>query len=284
MPKRTDINKIIIIGSGPIVIGQACEFDYSGTQACKALRDEGYETVLVNSNPATIMTDPELAERTYIEPLTTEYLEKIIAVEKPQALLSTVGGQTGLNASVALAEAGILEKYGVELIGANYPQAFERAKRLRSVLNAIYLREHSLEVSSLDGAGKREIREYYETLNGITPFVCNRVIALQYGVAAMPVDDRTLAALITNNLIHEDADIEETVSWLGRQVKADEVCDVHARIHAWVSLQPLRTISNPTTKKVPKKTTATSANGKKKTAKKTATKKKATVTKKKKKK
>ncbi len=119
MPKRTDIQKIMIIGSGPIVIGQACEFDYSGTQACKALRDEGYETVLVNSNPATIMTDPELAERTYIEPLTTEYLEKIIAAERPQALLSTVGGQTGLNASVALAEEGILEKYGVELIGAN---------------------------------------------------------------------------------------------------------------------------------------------------------------------
>ena len=119
MPKRDDIRKIMIIGSGPIVIGQACEFDYSGTQACKALRSEGYETVLVNSNPATIMTDPELAERTYIEPLANEYLEKIIAVERPQALLSTVGGQTGLNASVALAEEGILEKYGVELIGAN---------------------------------------------------------------------------------------------------------------------------------------------------------------------
>ena len=119
MPKRDDIRKIMIIGSGPIVIGQACEFDYSGTQACKALRDEGYETVLVNSNPATIMTDPELAERTYIEPLDNEYLEKIIAAERPQALLSTVGGQTGLNAAVALAEEGILEKYGVELIGAN---------------------------------------------------------------------------------------------------------------------------------------------------------------------
>ena len=119
MPKRADIRKIMIIGSGPIVIGQACEFDYSGTQACKALRDEGYETVLVNSNPATIMTDPELAERTYIEPLSSEYLERIIAAERPQALLSTVGGQTGLNASVELAEAGILEKYGVELIGAN---------------------------------------------------------------------------------------------------------------------------------------------------------------------
>src|ERR1700681_4132757 len=119
MPKRTDIKKIMIIGSGPIVIGQGCEFDYSGTQACKALRSEGYQVVLVNSNPATIMTDPEIADRTYIEPLTKEYLEKIIAVERPQALLPTVGGQTGLNLAVELAEGGILEKYGVELIGAS---------------------------------------------------------------------------------------------------------------------------------------------------------------------
>jgi carbamoyl-phosphate synthase large subunit len=118
MPKRTDIHKIMIIGSGPIVIGQACEFDYSGTQACKALRSEGYETVLVNSNPATIMTDPELAERTYIEPLSREFLREIIARERPQALLSTVGGQTGLNLSVELAETGVLDEFGVELIGA----------------------------------------------------------------------------------------------------------------------------------------------------------------------
>src|SRR6202162_5085599 len=118
MPKRTDIKRILIIGSGPIVIGQACEFDYSGTQACKALRSEGYEVVLVNSNPATIMTDPEIANRTYIEPLSKEYLEAIIAAERPDALLPTVGGQTGLNLAVELAEAGILEKYGVKLIGA----------------------------------------------------------------------------------------------------------------------------------------------------------------------
>jgi carbamoyl-phosphate synthase large subunit len=111
MPKRTDIRKILIIGSGPIVIGQACEFDYSGTQACKALRAEGYEVVLVNSNPATIMTDPEIADRTYIEPLSKEYLEATIAAERPDALLPTVGGQTGLNLAVELAEAGILEKY-----------------------------------------------------------------------------------------------------------------------------------------------------------------------------
>ncbi|MEZ4860450.1 MAG: carbamoyl-phosphate synthase large subunit [Caldilineaceae bacterium] len=119
MPKRTDISSILIIGSGPIVIGQACEFDYSGAQACKALRQEGYRVILVNSNPATIMTDPEMADATYVEPLTVDVVEKIIAKERPDALLPTVGGQTGLNLSVALAEAGILDQYDVELIGAN---------------------------------------------------------------------------------------------------------------------------------------------------------------------
>src|SRR6185312_4323001 len=119
MPKRTDIKKIMIIGSGPIVIGQACEFDYSGTQACKALRDEGYEVVLVNSNPATIMTDPATADRTYIEPLTWQIVEKVIAVERPDALLPTLGGQTGLNIAMDLCRHGVLEKYGVEMIAAN---------------------------------------------------------------------------------------------------------------------------------------------------------------------
>src|SRR5271169_3929433 len=118
MPKRKDIHKILIIGSGPIVIGQACEFDYSGAQACKALRAEGYEVVLINSNPATIMTDPELADRTYVEPLSLAYATEVIRKERPDALLSTVGGQTGLNLSVELAEAGVLEEFGVELIGA----------------------------------------------------------------------------------------------------------------------------------------------------------------------
>ncbi len=118
MPKRTDIHKILIIGSGPIVIGQACEFDYSGTQACRALKQEGYEVVLVNSNPATIMTDPGLADRTYVEPLTPEYVEMVIERERPDALLPTMGGQTGLNLAVELAERGVLDKYGVELIGA----------------------------------------------------------------------------------------------------------------------------------------------------------------------
>ena len=118
MPKRTDIEKILIIGSGPIIIGQACEFDYSGTQACKALREEGYKVILVNSNPATIMTDPEVADKTYIEPITPEMIAKIIAKERPQALLPTLGGQTGLNTAVSLAEKGILKEYNVELIGA----------------------------------------------------------------------------------------------------------------------------------------------------------------------
>ena len=127
MPKRTDIQTILIIGSGPIVIGQACEFDYSGTQACKALREEGYRVVLVNSNPATIMTDPEFADVTYIEPLTVDALEKIIAKEKPDALLPTLGGQTGLNLSMDLNEAGILKKYGVEMIGAK-PEAIEKGE------------------------------------------------------------------------------------------------------------------------------------------------------------
>ena len=118
MPKRTDINKILLIGSGPIIISQACEFDYSGTQAVKALREEGYEVVLINSNPATIMTDPEMADRTYVEPITPEAVTKIIARERPDALLPTLGGQTGLNTAVALAESGVLAKYGVEMIGA----------------------------------------------------------------------------------------------------------------------------------------------------------------------
>ncbi len=118
MPKRTDIKKILIIGAGPIVIGQACEFDYSGTQACKALREEGFEVVLVNSNPATIMTDPGMADRTYIEPVVPSVVEQIIAKERPDAILPTLGGQTGLNVGLALHDSGVLEKYNCKLIGA----------------------------------------------------------------------------------------------------------------------------------------------------------------------
>ena len=127
MPKRTDIKRILVIGSGPIVIGQACEFDYSGAQACKVLKEDGYEVVLLNSNPATIMTDPGLADRTYVEPITPEFLEKVIAREHPDALLPTLGGQTGLNAAVDLAKAGVLDKYGVEMIGCDLA-AIERGE------------------------------------------------------------------------------------------------------------------------------------------------------------
>ncbi len=127
MPKRTDIRSIMIIGAGPIVIGQACEFDYSGAQACKALREEGYRVILVNSNPATIMTDPEMADATYIEPITPEIVAKIIEMERPDALLPTMGGQTGLNTALALDDLGVLKKFGVELIGAKR-EAIEKAE------------------------------------------------------------------------------------------------------------------------------------------------------------
>jgi carbamoyl-phosphate synthase large subunit len=139
MPKRTDIHKILIIGSGPIVIGQACEFDYSGTQACKALREEGYEIVLVNSNPATIMTDPELADRTYIEPLTTEFVASIIKRERPDALLPTVGGQTALNIAVDLADSGILDEYKVEMIGA-------KAKAVKMAEDRLLFKQAMMEI------------------------------------------------------------------------------------------------------------------------------------------
>lgn len=142
MPKRQDIKKILLIGSGPIIISQACEFDYSGTQACKALREEGYEVVLINSNPATIMTDPEMADRTYVEPITPEAVTKIIARERPDALLPTLGGQTGLNTAVALAESGVLEKYGVEMIGASLDviHKAEDREKFRHAIEKIGLR------------------------------------------------------------------------------------------------------------------------------------------------
>ncbi|HVF52692.1 MAG TPA: carbamoyl-phosphate synthase large subunit, partial [Actinomycetota bacterium] len=130
MPRRTDLHKILVIGSGPIVIGQACEFDYSGVQACKVLRDEGYEVVLVNSNPATIMTDPEFADATYVEPITAQYVAKVIEKEKPDACLPTLGGQTGLNVAMELAESGVFEAHGVELIGAK-PEIIRRAEDRR---------------------------------------------------------------------------------------------------------------------------------------------------------
>ena len=142
MPKRTDLNKILIIGAGPIIISQACEFDYSGTQACKALREEGYEVVLINSNPATIMTDPEMADYTYIEPVTAKTVEKIIERERPDAILPTLGGQTGLNTAIEVAKAGVLEKYNVEMIGASV-EVIEKAEdreKFRDAMNKIGLK------------------------------------------------------------------------------------------------------------------------------------------------
>ncbi|MGW8161591.1 MAG: carbamoyl-phosphate synthase large subunit, partial [Desulfobulbales bacterium] len=141
MPKRTDIKKILIIGSGPIIISQACEFDYSGTQAVKALKEEGYEVVLINSNPATIMTDPELADKTYIEPITPEMVAKVIRKERPDALLPTLGGQTGLNTAIRVAEMGVLEQYGVELLAAdiNVIRKAEGREEFRSAMKKIGL-------------------------------------------------------------------------------------------------------------------------------------------------
>ena len=157
MPKRTDLENILILGSGPIVIGQACEFDYSGTQAVRALKEEGYRVVLVNSNPATIMTDPELADRTYIEPLTAEWVERVIERERPDALLPTMGGQTAINIAMELEQAGVLERYGVELIGANARSISMCEDREEFILA---MRRIGLDVPAggrgeLDGAGAR---------------------------------------------------------------------------------------------------------------------------------
>ncbi len=150
MPRRTDIESILVIGSGPIVIGQACEFDYSGTQACRVLRAEGFRVILVNSNPATIMTDPEFADATYIEPITPEFVEQVIAKERPDALLATLGGQTALNAAVALHEAGILEKYGVELIGASIEaiQRGENREQFKAIVQNLELPPDLLDTHS----------------------------------------------------------------------------------------------------------------------------------------
>src|SRR5437773_5316920 len=139
MPKREDLRSVLVIGSGPIVIGQACEFDYSGAQACRVLRAEGIRVSLVNSNPATIMTDPEFADATYVEPITTEVLEKVIAIERPEAVQPTLGGQTALNAAVALHDQGVLHKYDVELIGASIDaiRAGEDRERFKEIVTGL---------------------------------------------------------------------------------------------------------------------------------------------------
>ena len=139
MPRREDLKSVLVIGSGPIVIGQGCEFDYSGTQACRVLKNEGLRVSLVNSNPATIMTDPEFADATYVEPITTETLEKVIAIQRPDAVLPTLGGQTALNAAVALHDHGVLHKYNVELIGANIDaiRAGEDRERFKEIVTGL---------------------------------------------------------------------------------------------------------------------------------------------------
>src|SRR3984957_3775913 len=139
MPRRDDLTSVLVIGSGPIVIGQGCEFDYSGTQACRVLKQEGIRVSLVNSNPATIMTDPEFADATYVEPITTETLEKVIAIERPDAVLPTLGGQTALNAAVALHDSGVLRRYNVELIGANIDaiRAGEDRERFKGIVTGL---------------------------------------------------------------------------------------------------------------------------------------------------
>ena len=176
MPRRTDISSILVIGAGPIVIGQACEFDYSGTQAIKALKEEGYRIVLVNSNPATIMTDPELADATYVEPVTPEIVAKIIEKERPDAVLPTMGGQTALNTALALFKDGTLEKYGVQMIGAD-AEAIEKAEdrlKFREAMDKIGLESprseiaHSLEdaTRALDFVGLPAIIRPSFTLGG----------------------------------------------------------------------------------------------------------------------
>ena len=176
MPKRTDISSILIIGAGPIVIGQACEFDYSGVQACKALRAEGYRIILVNSNPATIMTDPDVADATYVEPITPEMVEKIIAKERPDALLPTMGGQTALNTALTLDRTGVLERYGVEMIGAkaNVIDKAEDRQQFRDAMDSIGLESprsrlaHTLEqaIEGLEAVGLPAIIRPSFTLAG----------------------------------------------------------------------------------------------------------------------
>ncbi len=159
MPKRSDIKSILMIGAGPIVIGQACEFDYSGTQACKALKEEGYRVILINSNPATIMTDPELADATYIEPITPDMVTRIIEIEKPDALLPTMGGQTALNTAIALAERGVLKKHNVQLIGADL-EAINKAE------DRLLFRE-AMEKIGLESPRSKVVKSVEEALNNI---------------------------------------------------------------------------------------------------------------------
>ncbi|HJQ04665.1 MAG TPA: carbamoyl-phosphate synthase large subunit, partial [Nocardioides sp.] len=169
MPKRDDIKSVLVIGSGPIIIGQACEFDYSGTQACRVLKEEGLRVILINSNPATIMTDPEFADATYVEPITPEFVEKVIAKERPDAILPTLGGQTALNAAIAMHERGVLEKYGVEMIGANF-DAIHRGEN-RELFNAIVKKVGGEVARSVICHSMDDVLAAVDTLGGVYPVV-----------------------------------------------------------------------------------------------------------------
>jgi len=213
MPKRTDIEKILIIGSGPITIGQACEFDYSGTQACKALKSEGYQVVLVNSNPATIMTDPEFADRTYIEPLTVEVLTAIIERERPDAVLPTVGGQTGLNLAVALAEGGVLDQYGVQMIGANL-QAIKIAEDRRLFKQA--MEEIGLEVPHAGFA--HSLKEAWEVASALDyPIIIRPSFTLGGTGGGIAYNDEEFEQITERGLeaspIHEVLVEESIIGW-----------------------------------------------------------------------
>ncbi|MSU23532.1 MAG: carbamoyl-phosphate synthase large subunit [Opitutus sp.] len=214
MPKRTDLKSILIIGAGPIVIGQACEFDYSGTQACKALREEGYKVILVNSNPATIMTDPEFADVTYIEPLTIEFLEKIIAIERPSALLPTLGGQTALNLAMELNKAGILTKYGVEMIGAK-PDAINKGED-RELFKQCMLR------IGLDVAKSRTVKSMAEALAaaemlGVFPLIIRPSFTLGGSGGGIAYNKEEFERIVANGLdlspVHEVLVEECLLGW-----------------------------------------------------------------------
>ena len=213
MPKRTDLKKIMIIGAGPIVIGQACEFDYSGTQACKALKKEGYAIVLVNSNPATIMTDPEFADRTYIEPIRPDIVAKIIEKERPDALLPTVGGQTALNCTLELMKLGVLEKYNVELIGAGI-EAIKKAedrKLFKDAMARIGLdMPRSQEVYSLE-----EAREFIKTIG--FPAIIRPSFTLGGSGGGIAYNDADLERIVNNGLdlspAHQALLEESIIGW-----------------------------------------------------------------------
>lgn len=196
MPKRTDIQSVLVIGSGPIVIGQAAEFDYSGTQACRVLRAEGLRVILVNSNPATIMTDPEIADATYVEPITPEFVEKIIAKERPDVLLPTLGGQTALNTAISMHEQGVLEKYGVELIGANVEAINKGEDRdlFKGVVEAVRAKiGHGESARSVICHTMDDVINGVDTLGGY-PVVVRPSFTMGGGKPASPTTRRSCAA------------------------------------------------------------------------------------------